>query len=45
MLNPSRPMGHAFVLKGMLERGANILPADFLNDTSTPPALSQLDLF
>lgn len=45
MLNPSRPMGHAFVLKALLERGTAVKTADILGEAPPQQASSQLDLF
>lgn len=45
MLNPSRPMGHAFVLKALLERGTAVKTADILGEAPAQQASSQLDLF
>jgi hypothetical protein len=47
MLNPSRPMGHAFVLKALLLHGARATPDDLLAEVSVGSAADkeQLVLF
>ena len=45
LLNPARPMGHAFVLKAMLERGAQVHPEDILAEPPADDSRKQLALF